>query len=115
MTDRRSDLDFKAVRGALETERSELRAASQALVADRKPVILDQQSVGRLSRMDALQVQAMSKAQESRRQARMLAIDAALKRLEDGAYGYCAECGDDIPAKRLDVDPVTPRCIECMS
>ena len=111
---KRKDLDAKAIKKKLTRERDELQAASAAGAADRKPIELDQQTVGRLSRMDALQVQAMAQAQEQRRQARLVAIDAALARIADGEFGYCVECGDDIPIKRLEIDPVTPRCIDCM-
>ena len=46
-----------------------------------KTVELDQQSVGRLSRMDALQSQAMAQAQQRRRDANKRALQAALRRL----------------------------------
>jgi DnaK suppressor protein len=110
----RTDIDLKAMKIALETERDEIAAASSAGADGRKPVELDQQAVGRLSRMDALQVQAMSKAQEGRRQGRVAVIAAALKRMVEDEYGYCVECGDDIPVKRLEIDPASARCIDCM-
>ncbi|MCH8188851.1 MAG: TraR/DksA C4-type zinc finger protein [Proteobacteria bacterium] len=112
MRDRR-DLDPEAIRQTLERERDELLEMSTAAADERRPVELDQQSVGRLSRMDALQVQAMAKALEVRRQGRLQRIEAALRRLEDGDYGYCAECGQKIPAKRLAIDPMIARCIDC--
>lgn len=40
-------------------------------------------------------------------------IHAALKRIEDGTYGICVNCGDDISAERLDVVPQAPRCRNC--
>ncbi len=112
MRDRR-DLDSEAIRQTLERERDELLEMSTAAADERRPVELDQQSVGRLSRMDALQVQAMAKALEVRRQGRLQRIEAALRRLEDGDYGYCAECGNEIPAKRLAIDPTIARCVNC--
>ena len=106
-------LDLSRFRVALETERDELVSASQGTSADRKPVTLDQQSVGRVSRGDAMQVQAMAKAQDARRAARIQMIDAALKRMEEGDYGYCAECDEEIAVKRLEADPAVPRCVRC--
>jgi len=97
----------------LEVERAMILSASEDTSGDRKPVELDQQSVGRVSRGDAMQVQAMAKAQDARRAARIMMIDAALKRIEEGDYGYCAECDEEIPEKRLEVDPAAPRCIKC--
>ncbi len=113
MVDARPDLDLAAVRATLEAELAEIAAASEAAAAERKPVALDQQSVGRLSRMDALQVQAMANAVEGRRQGREARIKAALKRLNEGEYGYCVSCGEDIPPKRLALDATTARCVEC--
>ena len=98
----RDDLDLKAIRRTLEEERDGLAEASAATSEDRAPVELDQQSVGRLSRMDAIQVQAMAVATEARRQDRLQIIAAALGRLDEGEYGYCLRCDEDIPAKRLD-------------
>jgi len=70
-----------------------------------KTVALDQQSVGRLSRMDALQQQAMAKATQARRSQQSLRIEAAFSRMKDGKYGYCTGCGEDIPLERLELDP----------
>ena len=105
--------NFERFRKLLMAERDELFSTSEETSGDRKPVELDQQSVGRISRIDAMQVQAMAKAQESRRAARLQMIEAALKRLDEGEYGFCAECDEEIPAKRLEVDPASPRCIKC--
>jgi len=109
----RQDLDLDAIRRRLEAERAELLALSAGAAEERRPVELDQQSIGRLSRMDAMQVQAMAQAVEGRRRGRLQAIEAALKRLESDDYGTCDDCGEDIPAKRLAVDPATRRCVDC--
>lgn len=90
-----------------------LRLASEAGADARKVVELDQQSVGRLSRMDALQNQAMAAGTEARRMARIRALEAALVRIGEGAFGYCADCGEFIGLKRLDLDPAAPRCMGC--
>ena len=80
-----------------------------------KTVALDQQSVGRLSRMDALQMQAMAKAGQARRNLETRRLTAALVRLNEGEYGYCEDCGDEIASARLDLDPAATRCIGCAS
>ncbi len=100
-------------RERLNALKTELIALSRTAADDRKPVRLDQQSVGRLSRQDSLQVQAMAKAAEARRAAEIRRIDAALRRVEDGEYGYCVECGEAIDPKRLQIDPAAPRCQAC--
>ncbi len=78
-----------------------------------KTVNLDQQSVGRLSRMDALQQQAMARATHARRDQIRQRISNALARLEEDEFGYCTECGEDIPIKRLELDPTVPTCVNC--
>ncbi len=78
-------------------------------------VQLDQQSVGRLSRMDALQNQAMAKAQQARRDAEARGLRAALTRIDEGEFGYCEDCGEDIAPKRLELNPTVTRCIGCAS
>ncbi len=110
---RSSGHDLDAVRATLLVEIETLRGSSTSTADKRMPVTLDQQSVGRLSRMDALQGQAMAKAEEERRQQRLRLIDAALQRIDEGDYGYCVWCGDDIPAKRLAFDPAAAQCVDC--
>lgn len=97
----------------IQKELHSLRAASDITSDDRKPVELDQQSFGRLSRMDAMQQQAMAAAQEARRRGRMRALEAAIWRLEEGEFGWCEDCGEFIGQKRLDLDPSLVRCRDC--
>lgn len=92
---------------ALDTE----DAAGQAA---QSTVMLDQQAVGRLSRMDALQNQAMAQAQARRRRIERQRIHAALKRIDEGEYGFCTDCGDAVEPKRLAADPTIPLCLDCM-
>ena len=80
---------------------------------DQKTVTLDQQSVGRLSRMDAMQRQAMAQALARRRAGRRQRILAALKRIDEDEFGYCQDCGDDIAPGRLDLDPTVILCLSC--
>ena len=101
------------IRNRLTALRDELTTLSKNASDDRKPVVLDQQSVGRLSRLDSMQVQAMAKAADARRAQEIRRIDAALSRLKAGEYGYCVECGEDIAPRRLEADPAAPRCAEC--
>jgi DnaK suppressor protein len=109
-----SDTELEArYRPLLEREAAESLAASDATRADRSPVTLDQQTVGRLSRMDALQGQAMAKGLEARRVGRRRAVLAALQRIDDGEFGFCEDCGSFIGTGRLDVDPCAMRCVSC--
>ena len=95
--------------------KKEIQDIDQIGAAAARTVELDQSRLGRLSRMDALQGQAMSQETNRRRQVQLKNIDAALIRIEEGDYGYCLDCGDEIAAKRLEFDPATPLCINCAS
>ncbi len=79
-----------------------------------KTVELDQARVGRLSRMDAMQGQAMAIEADRKRQIELQRI-AALERLENEEYGYCLSCDELISEKRLTVDPTATICITCAS
>ena len=104
---------LKTVRKHLNEKRQELLAVVESSKDSRKPVELDQSRMGRLSRMDALQDQAMALETERRREIEIRRIEAALERIESGDYGYCLSCGEDIEPKRLALDPATPVCIDC--
>ncbi|MEO1106363.1 MAG: TraR/DksA C4-type zinc finger protein [Pseudomonadota bacterium] len=107
---KRSDFDT-LIRARLE----ELTALSASAERSQAVVELDQQAVGRLSRMDALQNQAMAKAQKTNRNIETHRLKAALQRLEDGEYGYCEDCGDRIPDGRLKLDLAASKCVSCAS
>jgi DnaK suppressor protein len=93
--------------------KDELETLSRISEDARATVELDQQSVGRLSRMDALQGQAMAQASERQRRLDLQKIEAALNRLDEGEYGYCLDCGDEIAGKRLEIDPAAALCVSC--
>jgi len=109
------DARVKEFRDVLEARETELRAAEAGTAEDRAPVELDQQAVGRLSRMDALQAQEMALETSRRRAAELRRIAAALVRIDSGDYGYCVECGEEIAVRRLELDPATPYCVQCAS
>ncbi|MEM9009822.1 MAG: TraR/DksA C4-type zinc finger protein [Pseudomonadota bacterium] len=97
--------------------RARIDAAEQAASAgadNAATVTLDQQSVGRLSRMDALQAQAMAKATGARRRAEITRLRAALARLDDDDFGECDDCGAEIGLARLRIEPTLSRCMACM-
>jgi DnaK suppressor protein len=106
-------LNGKKTRKILIARREELEQLSQNSAEARETVTLDQSSVGRLSRMDAIQQQAMAQATERQRAVEISRIENALKRLDEDEYGYCVECGEDISVKRLEIDPAATHCIKC--
>jgi len=97
----------------LEAMKSETIEISALTVEARAPVTLDQSMVGRLSRMDALQGQAMQLELERRREIELKRIQAALDRIDDEIFGECLRCGENISPQRLQQDPTAPICIDC--
>ncbi|MBC8267905.1 MAG: TraR/DksA family transcriptional regulator [Rhodospirillaceae bacterium] len=111
----RSTIDLAALKKQLLAQRQEILADAQSSEQARQPVELDQTSVGRLSRMDALQDQAMALETDRRRHVELQHIESALARIADGSFGECQNCGEDIAPKRLQIDPTAPVCIDCAS
>lgn len=99
----------------IRAEMAELQSRSQNAQIARAPVELDQQSVGRLSRMDAIQQQSMELATEARRRQRLAQLQAALDRMDSGDYGWCLNCGEAIAPARLEIDLATAVCVDCRS
>lgn len=74
---------------------------------------VEEGALGRLSRMDAMQVQAMEAETARRREAEMHRIDSALERVAADEYGWCVTCGEEIAIKRLENDPAAAQCVGC--
>ena len=102
-------------RKRLEARRTELAEEDRISAEGRAPVTLQQDSVGRLSRIDAMQVQAMALAAERRRANERQRIDAALGRLDEDEWGWCLKCGEEIGSARLGHDPSVTLCVGCAS
>ncbi|MBW6512038.1 MAG: TraR/DksA C4-type zinc finger protein [Desulfuromonadaceae bacterium] len=102
-------------RQLLEAQRQELLASKDAARDSTRPVTLDQASVGRLSRMDAMQGQAMAIASQRRRDLQLQRIHAALARMQSEDYGLCIACEEEIAIRRLETDPAATLCIDCAS
>lgn len=112
MTDR-DDIEIDAMKQQLADRKAELEQDAASAKAGQGTVELDQTREGRLARMDALQNKAMSDAAERRRKQELQRIANAFKRIEEGEFGYCGECGEPIGLKRLQIDPTTVLCIAC--
>jgi DnaK suppressor protein len=108
-----SESDRTAIKERLRARREELLRLTAAHEDESEPVEVDQSSVGRLTRMDALQSQAMAAEVERRRELEIARIESARERIEQGEYGYCVSCGEPIAPKRLELDPATPVCLSC--
>ncbi len=107
------NINIEAIRKTLLDRQAELERLTASSAESREIVELDQTLQGRLSRIDAMQQQEMAKETERRRQIEQQRIVAALKRVDEGNYGYCVQCDEDIEPKRLALDPSVPVCIKC--
>jgi DnaK suppressor protein len=108
-----TDAQGAELRTELEAELTRLRRSMKISEETKGPVALDQTSVGRLSRMDALQSQAMQQGLHERELGRLGALEAAIRRRDEGSYGLCETCGAPIPYGRLLVMPEARHCTAC--
>ena len=107
----RAELDF--FRKLLLNRQRELQSVAETASDSAETVTLDQTRQGRLSRMDALQQQAMSQETNRRRQLELQRITSALQRMDNGDFGYCSDCGETIAYGRLEISPTVTKCITC--
>jgi len=100
---------------ALEDKRQQLEAQLENSELDTKPVVLDQQSVGRVSRIDAIQQQQMALANQQQSTQQLKRIELALQRIDSGEYGFCLQCEEPIAFARLQAQPFAGLCLDCQS
>lgn len=92
---------------------AELLGVAELVEGATQTVKLDQTAVGRVSRVDALQMQEMALASQQRQQEQLTKITHALERLDEGVYGLCLECDEAIAEGRLEIDPAIEYCVHC--
>ncbi len=102
------------LRVELERQLGRLQKSMKVTDEAMRPVELDQTAVGRLSRIDSIQNQSMSKGLREREVVKLSQIREALVRIEEGSYGICAVCGGPVPFERLFVFPEAPECSDCI-
>ncbi|MDC0033592.1 TraR/DksA C4-type zinc finger protein [Alphaproteobacteria bacterium] len=106
-------VDIKVLKKHLLERCEELAHVIEARAETKTDTELDQQRIGRLSRMDAIQQRAMEDETGRRRDQELARIEAALRHIEEDDYGFCAACDEPIAPKRLENDPATPLCVTC--
>ncbi len=106
---------IKQLNAQLIAQQQELTELLHNVDATTKPVTLDQQSVGRVSRIDAIQQQQMAIANQQQTSDMLKGIELALRRIDGGSYGDCLECGEAIAYARLQAQPFANLCIDCQS
>ncbi len=109
----RDNIDLKYFKKCLEGRLEAITEGQERQKEEVAPVELDQARVGRLSRMDAMQQQAMSQAVARLTDLERQRIQSALGRMESGDYGYCVLCDEEIAEGRLRFDSSVLICISC--
>jgi DnaK suppressor protein len=105
----RDDINLEYFKRRLEERLEEIAKGHKS----NSPVELDQSRMGRLTRMDAMQQQAMTQAASRLLEMEQGRIRTALDRMASGDYGYCIQCDEEIAEGRLNADPSALICIEC--
>ncbi len=109
----RTDIDVKKLKSRMQARRRDLLGLGVVDHECLKPLDFDQSASGHLSLTDALQSRSLEAEFDRRRHRELQRIEAALRRIADGEYGYCVVCGQEIAAKRIENDPTTSVCINC--
>ncbi len=107
------DIDRRQLRDRLDAELAKAIEAIQHAQQSAATVELDQSSVGRISRIDALQQQALAQGLLERLLTRQRKLNAALDRFDSGIYGLCCACEANIEPERLNADPTVVFCQGC--
>lgn len=82
-------------------------------VKDGEKVVELDTSIGRLSRMDAMQSQQMALELRRRKEQHLMRLDSALIRIQKGTFGACGRCKKPIKEERLKIQPDAVLCIQC--
>ena len=107
-----TDSERAEIRGLLEDLVTTLEARMEVSGDLAKPVQLDE-PIGRLTRMDAIQMQQMALAGLSREQQQLVLARYALQLLDDENFGNCQSCKQPIGIDRLRFQPEILLCIHC--
>ena len=108
-----TELDRLKLKEIIVSRLEEMQALDAGAIENRAIVQLDQQSVGRVSRIDAIQQQQMATALKQQQRLHLQQVNRAINELDNGDYGYCQQCGDVIAFARLKARPESVMCVKC--
>ncbi len=100
------------MRKVLEDLKAETGGRIEGLTQSSRPVDVDG-SIGRVTRTDAIQQQQTALTGLRRAKDMLIFLESALEKLDDGTYGECTACGEQIAWKRLKARPDAKLCIGC--
>ena len=107
-----TDHQLRELRGLLEKLAGEIDRSLELSREGSRPVDLDE-PIGRLSRMDAMLQQSMTRAGRAGLEARRRQIRESLGAMDRGEYGLCRRCEEPISFRRLKVRPEAAFCVTC--
>lgn len=102
----------KEIRRIINDKIEETRKEIKELEELTKPIAPDN-AIGRLSRMDAINNKTINDAALREQKSRLQKLERALTKLDEGNYGKCIKCGEEIPFGRLKFMPWTSKCVKC--
>ena len=111
-TDELDEKQIKELKEDLLTLRSEIERFLGLTREGARPVDLDE-PIGRLTRMDAMQQQSLTRASRQGLDVRLRQVKAALEAMKGDEYGFCRRCDEPTGFRRLKVRPEAPFCIRC--
>ena len=104
--------ELAPIKKVIDVRIEELTSTLNTETEDTKPIEPDV-SIGRLSRLDSMQMQQMALEQRRRQESELQKLNNAIKRIEDGSYGTCMMCRQPIALARLEAQPDAILCINC--
>jgi len=107
-----NEKEAKEIAGIIDEQIESVTEEIEELKELTKPVKLDA-SVGRLSRMDAINNKAINDKSLREKKSTLQKLERARERAKEGDLGKCLKCGNDIPFGRLKIMSYTTRCVQC--
>lgn len=107
-----NDEQLEQFRRRLTDAKADIKILLEQTQDDSKPVDLNL-PIGRLSRIDAIQMQGMAQMNRHQLEIRLKQVEASLSTFDRGTYGICRHCGEPIHIERLEVLPESPFCVDC--
>ena len=102
----------ESFRPKIEARIQELEEEMESTKQDREAISPDK-SIGRLSRLDSMQMQQMAVGMNNRMKEELKQLKDALVRIDKGRYGICELCRKDIPMERLEFQLDATICVDC--
>lgn len=99
------------IRDKITAETARLKHDIEYLKEVTKPV--SPEDMDDITRMDVIVNKSVNDAALAASKSRLAGLEYASKRLDDVDFGYCVNCGEDIPFKRLLTMPESTLCVDC--